>query len=231
MADGSKERKIKRKEILERRKAINEVVKAAYAVGDHLSSFPAFLKYQRNGLSLFLESGSGSGLSIPIKQYIQSLLKVNMEKRYGNEWSTEEKVKRREMVDPEACYIFIREEENQTHPIVGVVNYRFTIEEDLPVLYVYELQLEPHVQGKGLGKFLMQLIELIALKSKMAAVMLTVQKSNEPAMKFYLCKLRYQISKISPSKVDPLSEAEASYEILCKVFNAEAKPKLEAKIK
>jgi GNAT superfamily N-acetyltransferase len=49
-------------------------------------------------------------------------------------------------------------------PLVGFVHYRFVLEEDVPVLYVYELQLESCVQGKGLGKFLMELIELIAQK-------------------------------------------------------------------
>lgn len=108
-----------------------------------------------------------------------------MEGSYGSEWAVEEKVKRREMVSPEARYIFVHSfpdsgTREMTVPlgtgktsnikigdrgtIVGFVQYRFTIEEDLPVLYVYELQLEPSVQGKGLGSFLMQLVELIACK-------------------------------------------------------------------
>ena len=48
--------------------------------------------------------------------------------------------------------------------LLGFVHYRFVVEEDVHVLYVYELQLESSAQGKGLGKFLMQLIELIACK-------------------------------------------------------------------
>jgi GNAT superfamily N-acetyltransferase len=108
-----------------------------------------------------------------------------MEGPYGSEWQEEEKVKRREMVDPEARYIFVHEVVNSnaddmttvlteedtstsrqedSGPLVGFVHYRFVLEEDVPVLYVYELQLESRVQGKGLGKFLMELIELIAQK-------------------------------------------------------------------
>lgn len=106
-----------------------------------------------------------------------------MERVYGSEWQVEEKVKRKEMVSPEARYIFVYEtadsDANQMsesvirrgsrnvhasdkETIVGFVHFRFTLEEEVPVLYVYELQLEPLVQGKGLGNFLMQLIELIA---------------------------------------------------------------------
>jgi GNAT superfamily N-acetyltransferase len=96
-----------------------------------------------------------------------------MEGPYGSEWPSEEKVKRREMVVSEARYIFVHEAPNASSPtdceekrgsMVGFVHYRFTLEEEIPVLYVYELQLEPRVQAKGLGKFLMQLIELIARK-------------------------------------------------------------------
>ncbi|GFY95334.1 acyl-CoA N-acyltransferases (NAT) superfamily protein [Actinidia rufa] len=173
-------------QILEKKKAIDAIVKAASSPNnDQLASFPHFRCYQRNGLSVYLESGYGNKLSSPVKQYIQNLLKANMEGPYGSEWPTEEKAKRREMVAAEARYIFIHEDQNasasQATPslekdsactygingrksIVGFVHYRFTVEEEIPVLYVYELQLEPYVQRKGLGKFLMQLIELIAYK-------------------------------------------------------------------
>jgi hypothetical protein len=107
-----------------------------------------------------------------------------MEAPYGFEWPTEEKVKRSEMVAPEARYIFVHEAPSASTSeiltmskrkrptncvedrglMVGFVHYRFTLEEKIPVLYLYELQLEPRVQAKGLGNFLMQLIELIACK-------------------------------------------------------------------
>ncbi|PIA63796.1 hypothetical protein AQUCO_00201255v1 [Aquilegia coerulea] len=242
------DKKMKRKEILEKKKSIEEIIKVASTEKDHLLAFPPFCHYNRNGLSVYLESGSGEQLSSPMKHYIQTLLKINMEPAYGPEWSTEEKLKRREMVAPEARYIFVREDPNAIatdisslsenmekhncwigdgNPVVGFVQYRFVVEEDVPVAYVYELQLEGRVQGKGLGKFLMQLIELIARKNRMGAVVLTVQKANVSAMNFYINKLRYVISTISPSKVDPLLGAEKSYEILCKTFDHEAKSKLE----
>jgi ribosomal protein S18 acetylase RimI-like enzyme len=170
-----------------------------------------------------------------------------MEGQYGPEWPSEEKVKRREMVAPEARYIFVRQSSNAittqnimkqdsrlefTHEacnedrLIGFVHYRFVLEEDVPVVYVYELQMVPSAQGKGLGKFLMELIELIACKSQMGAVMLTVQKANNLAMAFYK-KLRYVISSTSPSRVDPLIGLEKNYEILCKACESEAKSKLE----
>ncbi|XP_044466960.1 N-alpha-acetyltransferase 40 [Mangifera indica] len=227
-------KKLKRRDILEKKKAIDQLIKAAYAQDDHLDSFAPFRHIQRNGVNVHLESGRGDRLSSYEKHYIQNLLKVNMEGPFGSEWPTEEKVKRREMVALEARYIFVREGDppnasagEDKAPIVGFVHYRFTLEEEVPVLYVYELQLESHLQRKGLGKFLMQLIELIARKNCMGAVVLTVQKTNLLAMNFYLSKLRYIISSISPSRVDPLTRVEKSYEILCKVFDQEYKSVLE----
>nr|XP_025701383.1 N-alpha-acetyltransferase 40 isoform X1 [Arachis hypogaea] len=242
-----REKKPKRSEVLAKKKAVEQSIKSARAEKDHLASFPEFRHFVNNGLSMCLKSGRGDTLSSPVKHYVQSLLKLNMEGPYGSEWLDEEKVKRREMVAPEAHYIFVHEDANSvgdetrmmlnaeeastscvedSGPLVGFVHYRFVLEEDVPVLYVYELQIEPRVQGKGLGKFLMQLIELIAQKNCMGAVMLTVQKANLLALNFYLSKLRYIISTISPSKMG----IEKSYEILCKTFNDEAKTILEVQL-
>ncbi|XP_051147495.1 uncharacterized protein LOC127262734 isoform X2 [Andrographis paniculata] len=243
---GQSEKRTTRKEVLEKKKAIENVIKEAYSVKDHLSFFRSFRHYKANsGIYAHLKSGWGNKLTVDTKKYIQNLLKLNMEGPYGHEWPAEEKIKRREMVAGEARYIFVHEISSEDYnavtqphdsdmtctchgPIVGFVHYRFIMEEEVPVAYVYELQLEPRVQGKGLGKFLMQLIELIACKNKMSAVVLTVQKANWLAMDFYIGKLRYTISAISPSRVDPLFKQDTSYEILCKTFDHEAKAVLEA---
>ncbi|XP_050220319.1 uncharacterized protein LOC126670592 isoform X2 [Mercurialis annua] len=222
----SRQRKPKRKEILERKKSLNQLIEVASIEKDCLAYFPTFCQFNRNG--------SGDKLSLSLKRDLQKLVKVNMERHYGSEWVIEEKVKRREMIALEARYIFVYEaasnsSENKrvldegNQALVGFVHYRFTLEEELPVLYVYEIQLESHVQGKGLGKFLMQLIELIAHKSCMSAVVLTVQKANADAMDFYTNKLRYNISSISPSRMG----INKNYEILCKAFDNEAKTILE----
>ncbi|KAK3035776.1 hypothetical protein RJ639_033505 [Escallonia herrerae] len=219
-------------QILEKKKSVDQIVKSASAPNkDHLSSFPTFRHHNKSGiksnplsstispvsdikyhsgLCLYLAQGRGDKLSSRLKHYVKGVLKANMEGPYGSEWPAEEKVKHREMVAPEAHYIFVHEaakgNANQMSefveisysaycvddrdPIVGFVHYRFTTEEELPVLYVYELQLEPCVQRKGLGEFLMQLIELIAHKNRMDAVVLTVQKENMSALNFYINKMR-----------------------------------------
>nr|XP_043632624.1 N-alpha-acetyltransferase 40 isoform X2 [Erigeron canadensis] len=152
---------------MQRKKRMEELLKSAYSsYKNHLSDSPLY--NNSNALSLFLESGRGDKLSSNLKEYIQKLLKINMEGPYGAEWPEEEKVKRREMSSPEALYIFVYKGPSTPSkaeaPIIGFVHYRFTIEEEIPVLYVYELQLEEAYQGMAVGKFLMQLVELIACK-------------------------------------------------------------------
>ncbi|MCL7050534.1 hypothetical protein MKW94_025791 [Papaver nudicaule] len=229
---------MKRREVLEKKKAIDEIIKTANNPSkDHIFSLIpcSYRHYNRNGLSVYLESGTGSCLNSSKKQYIQKLLKVNMEVAYGpEEWVFEEKVKRREMVAHDARYVFVRETADNAAALsndrggggngfVGFVQYRFVLEEEVPVMYVYELQLEQRVQGKGLGRFLMELVEVIAYENRMSAVMLTVQRGNAFAMDFYMSKLRYVISSNSPSQMG----FDKNYEILCKpVVDHEAKEKL-----
>ncbi|KNA25012.1 hypothetical protein SOVF_010480 isoform A [Spinacia oleracea] len=239
--EGVAERTTKRKQILEKKKVVDGLIRAASSLKNPLAPFSEFLNYNLQGLCLSLEGGHGAKLSRSLKQYVLNLVKQNMQQHYGDEWPKEEKVKCRDMVAPEARYIFVYEvptlvssTEKRLMPtnehkndVVGFVHYRFITEEELPVLYVYELQLEPRIQGKGLGKFLMQLLELIARKNCMAAIVLTVQKANLSAMFFYTSKLGYCISSMSPSRVDPLVGLRKNYEILCKSFDQEAKNKFE----
>jgi ribosomal protein S18 acetylase RimI-like enzyme len=99
---------------------------------------------------------------------------------------------------------------------VGFVYYRYDYEPEKKseVLYVYEIQLEPEVTGKGLGKHLMQILELMALRHKMHWILLTVFKDNKRALNFYLNHLKYQVDPMSPSAENPFNEDE--FEILSK---------------
>ncbi|GAB2225831.1 hypothetical protein Droror1_Dr00021598 [Drosera rotundifolia] len=196
--DDRRTRRSTRRQMIEKKKERDELIRAASSLEDPLDRVGSELCYHQSGLSVHFKSGCGDNLSCTLKQFISKLLKLNMERHYGMEWKIEERVKYREMLAPEARYIFALDttfaEKSILFPtkgsedtIVGFVHYRFTMEEEVPVLYLYELQLVPHVQGKGLGEFMMQLLELIARKMT----------------------------------------AEKNYEILCKAFDHESQAKLE----
>lgn len=112
---------------------------------------------------------------------------------------------------------------NPKRDILAFGHFRFEPnDEDKPteeVLYVYEIQISDAAQRSGLGKRLMNVMELVALKQGMKKVMLTVFKNNQGAMKFYLEKMKYDIDETSPSNFDG---EEADYEILSKTIGKRA---------
>ena len=62
---------------------------------------------------------------------------------FGDRWPAEERQRRREATSPEARYAFVHscDGEDADAPPLGFSHYRFVEEEELPVLYVYELQV------------------------------------------------------------------------------------------
>jgi len=109
--------------------------------------------------------------------------------------------------------------------IVAFCHFRFEPnDKDLPpmeqeaVLYVYEVQVSENARRGGLGRRLMSIIELIAMKRMdLKKVVLTVFKANQIAMDFYLKKMKYVIDESSPSQfVQDEGEDAVDYEILSK---------------
>lgn len=84
---------------------------------------------------------------------------------------------------------------------------------------MYELQVEKRLQGKGIGRFLMQILELLTIKHGMPCIMLTVFLCNKDAIAFYQ-KMRYEVDSTSPSKdIKALtSEEPIDYEVMSKTF-------------
>uniref|UniRef100_A0A8C7KFA5 N-alpha-acetyltransferase 40 n=1 Tax=Oncorhynchus kisutch TaxID=8019 RepID=A0A8C7KFA5_ONCKI len=77
----------------------------------------------------------------------------------------------------------------------------------------YEVQLESRVRRKGLGKFLIQILQLIANSIQMKKVMLTVFKHNHGAYQFFREALQFEIDDTSPSMSGCCGD-DCTYEIL-----------------
>jgi len=111
-------------------------------------------------------------------------------------------------------------------PTVGqplaFIHMRFEMEGDDPVLYVYEFHVESTVQGRGVGRFLLQAAELISRKAGLAKIMLTVFTANSVANGLY-SKLGYTLDETSPGTVDPVGNH--GYEILSKLLPPPPPPK------
>lgn len=93
--------------------------------------------------------------------------------------------------------------------VLGFMHYRFEVENDALVVYIYELQIanREDTRRKGLGKFMLMLTEMIARKHSFGGVMLTCQRTNAAAQKFYESS-KYTVDSISPIKVDPMADAD-----------------------
>ncbi|XP_069738431.1 N-alpha-acetyltransferase 40 isoform X1 [Phaenicophaeus curvirostris] len=179
----AKEKKQKR---LEERAAMDAVcakVEAANKLEDPLEAFPVFKRYERNGLNVAIECKRGSGLEPATLDWAFELTKANMQSLYEqSEWGWKEREKREELRDERAWYLIARD--SALGP-VAFSHFRFDVECGDEVLYCYEVQLESRVRRRGLGKFLLQILQLVANSTQMKKVMLTVFKHNHGAYQFF----------------------------------------------
>lgn len=208
-----KEKKLKRKEEILKLNEAALAVKNADAVENPLESLTAFQKYTRNGLELSIQCKRIQSLSSIDFESVFDLVKTNMESLYeGSSWGWNEKSKREEMCEENARYLLAYDAEDK---VVAMSHFRFDVDEDIEVLYCYEVQLSEEVRRKGLGKFLMQILELMAMKSRMKKVILTVFKANTHATNFFT-KMKYGVDETSPSLDDIEDVENYDYEILSK---------------
>jgi len=219
----SKEKKAKRKQELAASKAHDDSVRIANARSDVLDDVSSFRTFNRNGLNLSLDYFVSEAMPEELRSWCFELLKSNMETLYAEDWDEKEKIS--ELKDDEARFIVAKDAE--TGEPAAFVHLRFVFEENVEVLYVYELQIAEMAQRKGVGKFMMQICELVGRKNNMKGVMLTSFKNNPSANAFYLEKLKYVIDPISPSYVNPLAKDEYSYEIISKIWCKDAQKALK----
>ena len=91
------------------------------------------------------------------------------------------------------------------------------------VEYLLQIQIDEEFQRKGLGKFMMQVLEMLAFKADMRKIMLTVLKHNDSAVKFFKALLKFEIDETNPAEDVQWNEKyndieQIDYEILSK-FN------------
>ncbi|KAK1148585.1 hypothetical protein AOXY_G35091 [Acipenser oxyrinchus oxyrinchus] len=144
----SNKAKGKKQKRLEERAAMDAVcarVESANKLDDPLAAFPVFKKYDRNGLNLAIECQRVSMLKPGTVDWAYELTRANMQTLYEqSEWGWKDREKRDEMTDERADVV-----------IVFVLLFFCSP-------HSYEVQLESRVRRKGLGKFLIQILQLIA---------------------------------------------------------------------
>lgn len=154
-------------------------------------------------------------------QDLLDLFEANMGDQYRNSsWGLDMDAKKTELTHSKARFLVFLDKTTTSgkEEMVGFCHYRFEYDdEEAPttaVLYVYELQMKESHRSQGLGKQAMLRLEALAQSMEVATIMLTVFRSNQKAMDFYLTKLQYDIADISPSQHNEV----ADYEILSKAW-------------
>ena len=246
-------KKLERKRQLEQEQALRARVQTANideatgAARNVLADFVPFQGFSRNGLDATLEFHTASSMGKYNLDWVCDLTARNMMALYeASDWGWKPKEKREELAHDDARYIIVRAKAAsaatreaaeaagaEAPPVEGTplafIHFRFELEGEVEVLYVYDVQLEPAARRKKLGKHLMLVMELCARKWQMQWVMLTVFKNNQESMSFF-SRLGYEIDDTSPSVcyAPTMPEAQVDYEILSKPMDRSAdrtKPK------
>jgi GNAT superfamily N-acetyltransferase len=98
--------------------------------------------------------------------------------------------------------------------LVGFALFRFVQEETVPVVYLYEIQLDEEVRGQGLGGHLMRAVQRVGRESGQHGLMLTVHLRNKGAVRFYENLSGFEVSPTSPSQcAPPHIAADCGYEV------------------
>ncbi|KAK0465127.1 acyl-CoA N-acyltransferase [Desarmillaria tabescens] len=150
---------------------------------------------------------TSSELSKSLREDIFAMLETNMRDFYLQSsfgWHPAEK--RKEMFDPLSRFIVARRPDTQV--LAGYSIFRFERENDLDMLYCYELQVSNTSRRNGLGRKLMDLLGSIGEAWHMQKIMLTVFEANGAALVFYVA-LGFVVDETSPDEDD-----DADYKIL-----------------
>eukprot|EP00960_Hanusia_phi_P060555 764539-Hanusia_phi.AAC.9 len=141
------------------------------------------------------------------------LLERNMKKLYEGSWGWDEEKKREELVSRRARFIIAHHIKGEIKTPIAFVHYRYVqearepvevcflgLDDEKQVVYVYEIQIDPAFQGRGIGRALMttvsyvpcplffildEQVEEICKEQGLDGICLTVFTDNEAALRFY----------------------------------------------
>ncbi len=206
-------KKLARKEQNERASQARALVEAARLNPDALAPLPAFRHFSAQPHTFELTYLHPGQLTAAAKVELFSLLKSNMEQLYNTAWGWNDDEKRDELFHEEARYLVARSD----GALAGYCHIRYIDDDAIAAAYLYEIQVSPWAQGKGLGKMMMQTTELIARRAKMEKVGLTVFTANTGALRFYKDKMGYRKNEAESPKPTPDGKSP-TFEVLEKIF-------------
>jgi GNAT superfamily N-acetyltransferase len=181
------------------------------AIEDVLAQAPVFKSFKGRELRATLVAAR----KCP-EEFLDSafqLVETHMKRIYEDTWGWKPEAKEAELCAEAARFIFAFVEE-QPYPI-AFIHYRFELAKTELSAVIYDVHVGETFQRKGLGKFMLQALEIVSLKLKLDSVEVTLFKANGAGRQFFR-KMKYALHPMSPALVDPESEHEYDHEIMFK---------------
>ncbi|XP_020712265.2 N-alpha-acetyltransferase 40 [Athalia rosae] len=187
--------KTRRQLLAEKEKVAKKLVDKANATIDPLSTLEFLRNYKaKDGTMVEVSCHRVGDLSKETVSWILDLMERNMKKMYEqSSWGWDQVSKQTELLEPAAWYLIA----TCGGKPIGFSHFRFDIDYGIEVLYCYEIQLESSTRRKGLGRFMMQVLESMAFQARMQKVILTVFKHNPAAISFFH-SLGYGLDSTTP---------------------------------
>ncbi|KAI9173173.1 hypothetical protein H9P43_007304 [Blastocladiella emersonii ATCC 22665] len=192
------------------------------------SRLPWFADWmRRHGDDFALAFYRRTDLSAPLFESLFALVKENMEPIYDEAEQWDDANKRRDMDAPEQRFLVLTD--RATSHVAALLMFQFSTDDhpdfdwEVPVGYLYEVQVRAAFQGRGLGAFLVRVADAVGRENKMEKLMLTVYKVNTAAIAFYR-RLGFAIDGISPSNYvdDDGNPLDEPYEIMSRPIQRRA---------
>ena len=204
--------KLKKEKIRQQTEKLNlkrTMLENCEAINDVFVALPSFKHFNKNGFQAEL----CSYIKMPnnFSEWTFHIMEKNMKSVYEETWGWNEEHKRADLLDPKSRFIYAISDGKP----IAFIHYRFELVQDELSAFILSLQVEDQYQRKGLGRFLVQVIEFTALKQKIDSVMVTVFKINKPGHSFFH-KMQYVPHHSSPINTDPDNEEDYDQEILYK---------------
>ncbi|CAF2116748.1 unnamed protein product [Rotaria magnacalcarata] len=137
-------------------------------------------------------------LSNEYRKQIIELFEINMKTLYEQSSVGYDFVeKQEELFSDQSRFLLILS--SSTKDLLAFAHFRFDMDYQSHVLYVYELQVNRNVQGQGLGQLMIEQMKILCRKARMSKIVLTVHKVNKKAIKFYMEKCQFEIDITDPS--------------------------------
>merc|ERR1711872_61607 len=137
---------------------------------------------------------------------------------YEAEFGWKEKEKKTELREDLAWYLLARTQEGTP---VAFSHFRFDMDYDDEVLYCYELQVEKAYRRKGLGKFMMKVLEMLMIKADMLKLMCIIFKNDNIGINFFKTALKFDTDETN------LMEKHLQYEIISRYNQIKKRQKME----